>query len=95
MPSQNCPLCGGPAAFNGQDYGRRKGFSCQNCTEFIISVDAESRLKKSPQTWKDQFSAKAKATPKGQILVITVPDRHQPDAPNIKVLSGEYQSREN
>lgn len=95
MPDQSCPLCGGPAAFSGHDYGRRKGFSCQNCTEFIITVSAEERLKESPQTWRNQLIEEAKATPEGKILVITIPNRHQPDAQNVAVLSREYQTREN
>ncbi len=95
MPVQYCPLCGGPAAFSGHDYGRRKGFNCQNCTEFIVTISAEARLKESIQTWKDQLSEKAKATSDGQVLLIYVPDQHQPDALNKNVLSAEYQPREN
>lgn len=95
MPDQECPLCGGPAAFSGHDYGRRKGYSCQNCTEFVVTLSAEARLKDSPQAWRDQLSEKAKVTPTGHILVIMLPDRHQPDAMNTKVLCGEYQLRQN
>lgn len=95
MPSQDCPLCGNPADFNGQDYGKRKAFSCPDCTEFIITPDAESRLKESPPTWKEALSKQAKTTPEGKVLHITIPDRHQPDAANKMVLRGEYQPREN
>lgn len=95
MPSQDCPLCGSSASFNGQDYGRRKAFSCQYCTEFIITGGAEERLKESMQSWKDAIIEKAKATPGGQILLIYVPDQHQPDALNKNVLAAEYQTREN
>jgi hypothetical protein len=95
MPDQACPLCGGPAAFSGHDYGRRKGFNCQNCTEFIVTLSAEARLKESMQPWKEAIIKKAKATPDGQILLIYVPDQHQPDAPNKEVLRAEYQPREN
>jgi hypothetical protein len=94
VPDQNCPLCGAPSVFSGHDYGRRKGFSCQNCTEFIVTVSAEKRLEESIQSWKDQLSEKAKATPVGQVLLIYVPDQHQPDAPNKEVLRAEYQPRE-
>jgi hypothetical protein len=94
MPIQDCPLCGGPAAFSGHDYGRRKGYSCQNCTEFIVTLSAEARLKESMQSWKDAIIEKTKTTPGGQILLIYVPDQHQPDALNKKVLSAVYQPRE-
>lgn len=94
MPDQSCPLCGGSAAFSGQDYGRRKAFSCQNCTEFIVTVRAEARLKESMQSWKEAIIEKAKVTPDGQVLFIYVPDQHQPDALNKNVLSAKYQPRE-
>lgn len=94
MTEQNCPLCGGSAVFSGHDYGRRKGFNCPNCTEFIVTPSAEARLKDSMQSWKDAITEKAKATPDGQILLIYVPDQHQPGALNKTVLSAKYQSLE-
>lgn len=93
MPNQNCPLCGTPADFSGHDYGRRKGFNCRNCTEFIVTASAEERLKEATQTWKDQLSEKAKITPDGQVLLIYVLDKHQSDVPKSEVLRGEYQPR--
>jgi hypothetical protein len=94
MPNQDCPLCGIPAAFSEQPLGRKR-FNCPNCNEFNVTVRAEKRLKESIQTWKDQLSEQAKATPDGQILLIFVPDQHQPEALNKNVLSAKYQSREN
>ena len=98
MPSQECPLCESSATFSsglssGHDYGERKKFSCPNCTEFKITDSAEAVLKNSSQTVRIQYSEKAKATPKGQILLIRVPDRHQPDAANKEALCTEYEPR--
>lgn len=95
MPDQDCPLCGAPATFanNNDDYGKLKKFTCQNCTEFIITDNAEVKLKKFSQTEKDQYSEKAKAAPEGQILFIRVPDQHQAGVLNPEVLRAEYRSR--
>lgn len=95
MPNQDCPLCNGVAAFSVHDYGRRKGINCPSCTEFIISLKAETKLINAPQSWKKQLSEKAKATPSGQILVITVPSMHQPDAQATESLRGEYEPIKN
>lgn len=94
MTNQTCPLCSGQASFSTHDFGRRKGFSCRNCTEFIITKSAESRLKAAPQSWKLALSQKAKATPPGKVLVITVPPIHKPGAANAEALQGECQPRE-
>ena len=95
MPKQDCPLCGKKAFFSGQDYGKRKAFHCKTCAEFIITLDAESKLEKSPPKWKPQLSEKAQKAPAGKILVIRITDRHQPNAQNVETLRGEYEPLEN
>lgn len=93
MPSQDCPICGNPADFNGQDYGRRKAFSCRNCTEFIIAEHMTDKLKEAPKEWKDEIIKRAKATPPGQVLTV---DLHPDKDDNARlVLHMEYQTPEN
>jgi hypothetical protein len=95
MPSESCPLCQRPSDFSGADYGRRKVFHCENCTEFVITTTAELRLEQAPQKWKDDFSAKAKKAPSDKILVITVPAApHRTDGVASVALNGEYEPRE-
>jgi len=96
MSAQNCPLCNIPSEFIGTDYGKRKAFNCGNCTEFIISNLAETRLEQAPQKWKEDFSAKAKKAPSDKVLVITAPSSPQQSGGVASVaLVGEYVLREN
>jgi transposase-like protein len=71
--NQDCPLCSGSAEFQFIDYENRKHFRCKNCTEFVISVRAEEKLKNSMQQWRQKYAEMAKISDEETILVITIP----------------------
>ena len=85
-----CPLCSSEATYIGVDYGRRKSFSCQNCSSFQISLGAEKRLAKAPKSWKDACSQKAKNTPDGKLLLIVLPDMNKKDGGTSEALTAKY-----
>ena len=72
MSTQKCPLCERIASFESPAL-RRRLFHCENCTDFIISNNAEGRMMYAQQLQKDQLSAMARGAPKGTVLVITLP----------------------
>ena len=88
--SLNCPLCGHAAEYRGADYGRRKTFTCPNCTYFQISEQAERKVAEAPQQWRDDLSNKAKSSPEDQILVIVVPSKPSKSDGAYVSLSGKY-----
>jgi hypothetical protein len=79
-----------PAEFRLVDYENRKHFLCGACTEFQISVRAETRLGKAPAVWKTSLSALAKNRPDGFTLVITIPSGPRPDDEVYAALADEY-----
>lgn len=70
---KSCPLCGVLAAYIDADSFNRKTYKCPNCSSFQISNDAEDRLEKAIQNWRDTLVEKAKMTTADNILVITLP----------------------
>jgi hypothetical protein len=88
--AQKCPLCANPAEFHYADYENRKHFRCSTCTEFQISVRAETRLAKAPPEWKAGLSARAKKRPHGYTLVITIPSGPRPEGTGYQALTDEY-----
>jgi hypothetical protein len=70
---QDCPLCQTPAKFKFVDAGNRKHFICPLCTDFQISIGAETRLSSSIQEWRTQYSEMARSGNDEKILVIRLP----------------------
>lgn len=71
--TQDCPFCQKAAKFIFVDYGNRKYFSCDHCTEFQISIGAETRVANSIPQWHTQLSELARRGNDEKILVITLP----------------------
>ena len=71
MQKQNCPLCEKPAEFEYSDHKNRKYFWCKTCTEFEITIDAESYLASTEVELRSQYSEKAKQFNENSFLVIT------------------------
>lgn len=42
-----CPLCGASAFYTECDHGERHYFRCPSCTQFVITTNAEKRLRAS------------------------------------------------
>ena len=75
--TQTCPLCQTPARFVFADHNNRKHFSCPHCTEFQISVGAETRVASSIQQWRAQLSELARLGNDEKILAVTLPPAGQ------------------
>ena len=88
--AQDCPLCGSAAEYYFVDYEQRKYFKCPKCTFFQISKRAEVVLARSPQQWRDAYSAKATRTPDEHLLVIIVPQPSQEEGGQSAAVSGDF-----
>lgn len=81
--SEPCPLCSTSAVQYPVDYGNRKYFDCPACGRFQVSRLAEKRLITASQQWQGACAAKAKETPEGYLLVISVPSAGQGDSASL------------
>jgi len=69
---QPCPLCQNAARFVPVDHNNGKYFSCPHCTEFQISIGAETRVLNSIPQWRTQLSELAHHGNDEKILVVTL-----------------------
>jgi hypothetical protein len=72
--AQDCPLCGASAEYRWVDAKNRKYFKCINCSYFQISKRAEELLAESSQARRQSYAREAPKAPKGEMLVIRMPD---------------------
>ena len=81
--SNHCPLCGGPAQVEWRDSGNCKAYSCPQCTDFFITVEAEKRLSAAPRQWREQASIQSRHGDDHRRLLITrlLSDRSETPAP--------------
>lgn len=70
MPKQPCPLCGSPAGYDPDDFGRRKQFDCPKCRYFIISPGTESKVAALPMEDKAKLAASSSKCPAHRVLHI-------------------------
>jgi len=70
--TQACPFCQTTAHFVFADHRNRKHFSCPHCTQFQISVGAETMVANSIPQWRAQLSELARRGDDEKILVITL-----------------------
>lgn len=70
--TQACPFCQTTASFVFADHRNRKHFSCLHCTEFQISVGAETRVANSIPQWREQLSEMARRGNEEKVLVVTL-----------------------
>jgi hypothetical protein len=86
---QDCVLCGTPAEYCFADYGKRKYFSCENCTKYQITDSAEAKMETAPAEWRKQYSEQAKSLPDDMVLSISVPSDPKTEGLAYPSLSGE------
>jgi hypothetical protein len=87
--SQSCPLCQSVAQFQFVDANNRKHYRCPSCTEFQISVRAESRLASVPE-WQRKYAGLARVHADGLTLTILLPtDVKEPGGASPELV-GEY-----
>jgi hypothetical protein len=70
LPSQNCPLCGQKATFNFGNFDQNKYFTCPLCSDYIISIMAEEKLKSLSGSIREDLSKSAKDSLEGHVLMI-------------------------
>ena len=92
MNHQECPLCNNPASFIGVDFGRRKYFKCDVCSDFVISELAERKIGQAPSAWKAAITEKAKNPPAGKVLSISLPSAQTSDGAATEEVALEYEN---
>lgn len=74
MPKQSCPLCGTPAGYEPDDYGRNKKFDCPKCKYFFISPDTEQKVNTLPEKEKIKLSEESAQCRANEVLLIRTDD---------------------
>ena len=82
---QNCPLCENIARYTSVDSGKRKIFSCNICKDFVITDNAERRLKNNSDERRSQLSDKCAKLSHSEFLHIFVKQSSDHEALNYKV----------
>lgn len=74
MPTieEKCPLCETQAIYYEVDHDDKKYYKCPNCLKFQVTINAETRLKRAPQDWKEMASGTSKKLPKNEVLMIAL-----------------------
>ena len=87
--SQPCPLCQQEAKYRFVDADNRKYFHCSSCSDFQISVRAETRLASAPD-WQQNYADMAWRHPEGFTLTVLLPTGPKEPGVATPALVGEF-----
>ena len=68
-----CTLCDGAVALAASpNFGRYKALECKKCGQFVVSDDADERIRGLPVQFKDSWRASIASAKDDEILLIIV-----------------------
>lgn len=60
--NQECPLCSADAEYQVVAHSKSKHFHCNNCVEFVVTFEAEQKLKDFTEQSREKLSLEASKT---------------------------------
>jgi len=71
MPKQDCPLCGSPAGFEIDGFGRRKKFDCPKCKYFHMHTATEKSVMELSKNDRKTLSKRSAQCTNDEAFVIS------------------------